>query len=324
MPNIITHTLFADEILSILNVPQLSDHRQLFEIGSSGPDILFFHHMNPKDFYRKTRLHQLGSRLHEANINDFYKSALHSIWEEKTPSIREDMIAYACGHLCHWALDSTAHPYIFNRTGDCHGISANNHHRFESIIDSLMLKLKKNETIETYNVAEEVCKTTPEMKRAVARIYIPALESIFEAGVQPYQIAETLDDWHFMQNVFRDPKGFKTRYAKVFDAVIGRPNQLAGYAVPNKAKDNIDALNLLHKIWHNPQSGEEFERDFLELYDEAINKALQAIRLFLDACARPEDVQAENRLLEFINNRNYESGLPVFGELKYFDLIDLE
>ena len=46
MPNIITHTLFADEFLQEAS-PSLKEwlepRRQLVEIGSNGPDFLFFH-----------------------------------------------------------------------------------------------------------------------------------------------------------------------------------------------------------------------------------------------------------------------------------------
>ncbi len=323
MPNIVTHTLFADDVLGLLDAPELNSRRQLFEVGSNGPDILFFHHMNPKSVLKKTPLHHMGSVLHEEYTNDFYASALDSIRKEKNPQIREDMIAYTAGHLCHWALDSTAHPYIFCRTGNCKGQSASDHHRFESILDSLMLKLKRDETIRDYDVAEAVCRTSPEIKRAVARIYVPALNAIFETGIQPHEIAETLDDWHFMQKVFHDPSGKKIRMARHLEKLIGRPNQFSGFAVPSQPEDNYDIMNLLHRTWHNPQSGEACDRDFLMLYDEAIGKAVTAIHLFLNACAEVHSKEAEKEFLGYLNNRNYESGLPEFGELEHFDLVDL-
>ncbi len=54
MPNIITHTLFAQEIFDKVdeNTHALFEPRlHLLEIGSNGPDFLFFHGMNPKDFF---------------------------------------------------------------------------------------------------------------------------------------------------------------------------------------------------------------------------------------------------------------------------------
>lgn len=323
MPNIITHTLFADEVLEILKIDSLDERKQIFEIGSNGPDILFFHHMNPKDFYKKSRLPKLGSRLHSGNVNDFYSSAINSIWNEKDPEIKEDMIAYTAGHLCHWALDSSAHPLIYNRTGNCKGMSVNAHHRFESILDSLMLKLKKNETIESFDITKKVTDSPLWMKRAIARVYIPALNSIFDDNLPAHVIAETLDDWNFMQKLFRDPHNKKIPAAQMVDKLIGRPNQLAGYAVPNIPEDNYDIMNLKHELWRNPQTGQKSYESFLDLYDSAMKKALTAIPLFLKACAKPKDELAKKDLLDFVDNRNYCMGTSENKDLKYFDLIDL-
>ena len=60
MPNIITHTLFAQEIFDKVDeaTHDLFEPRlQLLEIGSNGPDFLFFHGMNPKDFFKSCRKH---------------------------------------------------------------------------------------------------------------------------------------------------------------------------------------------------------------------------------------------------------------------------
>ena len=67
MPNIITHTLFAQEIFDKVdeNTHDLFEPRlHLLEIGSNGPDFLFFHGMNPKDFFKKSDLRVSGSMFH--------------------------------------------------------------------------------------------------------------------------------------------------------------------------------------------------------------------------------------------------------------------
>lgn len=323
MPNIITHTLFAEDMLKLLDEEMLNDRKQLFEIGSSGPDYLFFHNVSPKAFWKKTPLRHIGSQLHESHINDFYRSAVHSIWKEKNPEIRQDMIAYTCGHLCHWALDSSAHPYIFYRTGNCKGQSANDHHRFESILDSLLLKHKKNETIATYDITKEVTDADDEMKRAVARIYVPAVNSIFKENIKGHHIAEALDDWNGMQKVFRDPYGNKIRFARALEKPFGLDNQFSGFAVPEKPEDNYDIMNLLHNEWKNPQTGEPSHDSFFELYDKAINRAAKAIVLFLNACAHPYDAADEKEFLDFLDNRNYEMGTSHYETPEIFNRTDL-
>lgn len=323
MPNIITHTLFADEMLDLLQDEELTSRRQLFEIGSNGPDILFFHHMNPVDFAKKTRLHWYGSELHKDYIDEFYRSALHAVWREKNSEIRKDMIAYVCGHLCHWALDSCEHPYIFYRTGTCQGKSASYHHRFESILDSLMLKLKRNQTIKDYDVTKIVTNPTVEMIRPIARVYVPAIREVFEEDVRPSEIAETIHDWNFMQKLFRDPSGRKIRGFQLLEKPFGMDNQFSGFAVPPVPEDNYDIMNLLHNEWKNPQTGECSTESVLDLYQKAIKRASKAIVLFLNAAAHPGNAKAETEFIDYLGNRNYEMGTSHPGERIYFDIADL-
>ena len=201
MPNIITHTLFAREIKEKLDWPiqeLIKKNPQLFDIGSNGPDFLFFHCFSPKRVYHKKTLRSLGGQAHVKHISEFYLSAIDSIRKEKDPQIREQMLVYTMGHLCHWALDSTAHPYVYYRTGNERQRDSWWHHRLESLIDAIMLKVKKECTISDFRVYE-VCDTTLDQARAIARIWVPVGRNVFGKDVQPHEIKESLDDWHFMQ-----------------------------------------------------------------------------------------------------------------------------
>ena len=119
MPNIITHTLFADEFLEDASTSLqewLLPRKQLVEIGANGPDFLFFHGLSPTRAFQKTSLRKLGSKVHSQHIREFYQCALACIRKEKDKEIQKDMTAYLMGHLMHWSLDSTAHPYVYYRT----------------------------------------------------------------------------------------------------------------------------------------------------------------------------------------------------------------
>ena len=95
MPSIITHTLFAQEIFDKVdeNTHDLFEPRlHLLEIGSNGPDFLFFHGMNPKDFFKKSDLRVSGSMFHAGHVNEFYQKALISIRNETAEEIKKDMM----------------------------------------------------------------------------------------------------------------------------------------------------------------------------------------------------------------------------------------
>lgn len=334
MPNIITHTLFADDMLSLLGSTSLDQHKKLFEMGSSGPDFLFFHNTPPAKLMKKSALRQAGSWLHAGRINDFYASALSSCIREKNPEIREDMIAYVCGHLCHWALDSTMHPYIFYRTGNCQNESSWRHHRFESLLDALMLKMKRNETIRTYDISTLVARPDREEARAIARIYVPALEKLYNLEVRPSAIYESLQDWHTMQKLFRDPSGRKIRTLQKAEKLVGADNLFSRFGVPPEPEDNYDLCNLLHTPWYNPCSEEKSTDSVLDLYETATRKAARAITLFLNAAAcglkakknsalLPEAEAAESRFLEDLADRNYDMGLVSDENMHLFQITDL-
>lgn len=321
MPNIITHTLFAQEIFDKVDeaTHDLFEPRlQLLEIGSNGPDFLFFHGMNPKDFYKKSDLRVAGSMFHAAHVNDFYQKALISIRNEQDEDIKKDMMTYVCGHLCHWALDTTSHPYVFYRTGPCKGKSAWYHHRFESLLDAIMLKVKRECTIEDFKFYE-VCDVTKEQARAIARIYVVAIRQILGFDIKPHQILESLNDWHFIETLFYDASGDKLKALQTLETFTKAYNSLSGYIVPNHPDDPYDVMNLLHTRWVHPSDSSFVSTEsFFDLYDRAQLLAMEAIRLFLAACQNPD---LDEDLLLLIKDRNYNLGVSNQDEMTNFDLI---
>lgn len=320
MPNLITHALFADDVREQLNLPLLNHNRKFMITGAQGPDFLFFHHTTPAKYLIPSDIRQYGSLFHKEKVNEFYASALHSIRHEKNRIIKNEMTAYVCGHLCHWAMDGTFHPYIYYRTGNYSNKSAAAHHRFESLLDAAMLKYKKNLTISEYDPSVECLSDELPVARAICRVYVPAIETIYGKKVSPKDFVDDLHEWKFMQKVFRDPNNYKKRILQPLEKIFGMDNVLSGFSVPNVCEDNVDICNLLHREWKNPASLEISNASLLDLYQIAQAKALMAIHLFLKVIDHPED---EAELLGFLGERNYEMGLAGSPEAKEFDLIDL-
>ena len=320
MPNIITHSLFAQDMLNHFeNEAWLQDRNHLFTVGSNGPDYLFFSGLGSKRSFQDRDLRKFGGLLHKSHVNDFYKSALESIRNEKDEAIRADMIAYVCGHLCHWALDSTVHSYVYYRTG--HGTPQNswNHHRMESILDSIVLKVKRNETIVQFDTPQ-IADCSLDEARAIARIYVPAIESIFDTQIKPHLIKNSLDNWHFIQKAEYDPKGSKLSFLKGIESVIRKKNLGSGLIVPNTPIDDYDVCNLMHKKWVHPADETIVSTEsFFDLYDKALIKAQNAMRLFLEAVKDPSQ---EKDLMNFIGNQTYNEGLPEDLPMVNFDVCD--
>lgn len=320
MPNLVTHTLFCEDVLDALDNPMLNAHRRFFITGGQGPDFLFFHNSTPAKVMIPSPLRKYGTLFHHESVNAFYQSALESIDRESNRSVRNDLIAYVCGHLCHWALDSTLHPLIYSRTGNCEGLSASRHHRYESLLDAAMLQYKKHTTIKDYDPGAECFGSDRETARAIAKIYLPAIESIYGESIRPYMIYDTLQDWKTMQKHFRDPKNIKKAIFTPLETITHLPNVVTGYSIPNAAEDNVDICNLLHTPWPDPVTGDISTESIFDLYEIALDKAETAITLFFKAVRSPEQVRP---FLDFLADRDYDTNLAGSPEPVYFSLVDL-
>lgn len=317
MPNIIMHTIFADEIIEELGLKLDDKQKQLFEIGANGPDFLFFHGMNPAHFVNDGTIRKLGSMAHSEKINLFYEMSLKCLEKEKDECIQNQMKAYISGHLCHWALDSIVHPYVFYRTGNCKGESSWWHHRFESLLDAIVLKVKREQTIQDYKVSQ-ICDLSLEQARSIVRFYVPIAKNVYHMDIKPHQIWQSLQDWHAIQNILYDASGNKYKMISNIEHIFHKENALSGLIVPNYPDDPFDVCNLLHKEWVHPCDDTITSTESIfDLYDRAIERARQVIELYMDAL----HTQDYSHLLVFLDNQNYDLGISERKEMKYFHLI---
>lgn len=319
MPNIYTHVVFAQDLKNTLNEKEqavLKDREQLYEIGANGPDFLYFHGTSPKKLKEKSHVRKLGSYCHRRGINDFYHELLAVIRRESEADVKQDEIAYAMGHLTHWALDSTTHPYIFWRTGSGDSISQYRHHRFESLLDAIILKVKRNQTIKDYKVYK-VCEVDIDDVRAIARIYVNCAKKVYGVDLKPHEVLQALNDWAQIQKLLYDRNGKKLKAFQKVEETIKMSGLVSGMIVPNEPDDPCDVCNLLHKEWHHPCDADIVSKEsFFDLYDHALVRAQKAIDLFWDAL---EDETKEADFLAFLNNRNYTKGLSDNPAMVDFD-----
>ena len=73
MPTTYTHYRFGKEVISALPRPlqgAIENHRELFDIGLHGPDILFYHKA-----LIKTPVNAQGYAMHEKMADEFSKKA---------------------------------------------------------------------------------------------------------------------------------------------------------------------------------------------------------------------------------------------------------
>ena len=107
MPSTYAHRRFGADVLQQLPAAlqdQIGKNRALFDVGLHGPDLLFYYHAA-----KSNPVGALGNAMHEQPGRVFFERARGVVRQAKD---RDAALAYALGFVCHFALDSTCHPYV--------------------------------------------------------------------------------------------------------------------------------------------------------------------------------------------------------------------
>ncbi|HIX64374.1 MAG TPA: zinc dependent phospholipase C family protein [Candidatus Mediterraneibacter colneyensis] len=132
MPTTYAHYKFGKEVTGALPRPLLSsieNHRELFDIGVHGPDLLFYYKA-----LIKNPVNSQGYALHDKMADEFFRHAVEVIKKESDDPAAAR--AYIYGVICHFALDSECHPYV-EKMIHTSGLS---HSEIEMEFDRLLLK----------------------------------------------------------------------------------------------------------------------------------------------------------------------------------------
>ncbi len=117
MPTTYAHYRFGCDALAAM--PEdiqmiIKQHRQIFDFGVHGPDLLFYN----KPF-NLNRINQIGYSSHERTGTAFFTQAAKAV---KSAADQDAALSYILGVLCHFALDRECHPYVAEKeqTGASH------------------------------------------------------------------------------------------------------------------------------------------------------------------------------------------------------------
>ena len=131
MPSTYAHRRFGTNVLEHLPDElraQLEQNRELYDIGLHGPDLLFYYHAA-----KSNPVGALGNAMHEEPGRVFFDRARRVVHCEAD---RDAALAYALGFVCHFALDSTCHPYVEQFTRE----SGVTHCEIETEFDNMLLR----------------------------------------------------------------------------------------------------------------------------------------------------------------------------------------
>ena len=131
MPSTYAHRRFGADVLALLPDglrATLEQHRELYDIGLHGPDLMFYYKA-----LQSNPVNRLGNTMHEQKGEAFFTRA-RTVVENATD--KSAALAYALGFVCHFALDSTCHPYVEQFTRE----SGVTHCEIETEFDNMLLR----------------------------------------------------------------------------------------------------------------------------------------------------------------------------------------
>ncbi len=277
-------------------------HPHAFFTGMQGPDLFLFY--PPAAIGRK----KLSSLLHTKKIptllgelfdtadgikDDFPLLPHHPpfslagavpIYSNTNPYRKDDhsidgrlcALAYACGFLGHYLLDSHTHAFIYARTGvEPSARSFAVHNALESDLSRLTVE-RSLEIPLACLPRPSAYHLSPVERRALSLLLSQTICRVYSIHLSPASVGRAFHAVHLATGILYDPHGCKARIAKIIERPFCAP-----YLSPlflGESRYYPDPANLRHQKWSDPYTGKVSHDSFFELYDRALMRYLPLLR----------------------------------------------
>lgn len=306
MPAILTHDFFGRDALDVLSQhtdAHTLDECDAFLLGNQGPDPLFFLAIHPSlHAWRK-----LGSRMHKEHTSELIcaLSGATGVLKEHEQAIGR---AYAQGFLCHYALDSSAHPLVYSRTfalcdAGIEGLSRTNtrevHAEIEREIDEMALTKKRNQTVRDYPAVENTLDASPEVLAIVQKMYTYLALTVYGEQIPENLFATAVECYRITLGALHSPRGIKRALIMAAEERVRAYSFFGAMAHKVHLVDESWYANSQHESWVNPYTGKVHTTSFWDLYHGALDFAADAITHFENSKFSLEDARAITHEINF-------------------------
>ena len=321
MPATATHAFFAKDVYDILP-DKICEQLDLSKCKMYGQGIDSLKFYNLFSIFPGKQMRHFQGYFHENQSQEYFLNLLTYMKDNNIHD--KDTYSYLFGNICHYALDSTIHPYVVYRTGHFDKkrpstYKYNNVHAFmETFIDNDMIHRRMNMDPYQFDFSGfcfDISPFSEELEKTIDytffnTFHISNMSQIYYKSLKQMRSAIT---------VFRrDPYGIKNFFYKLADTLTPRSwfrFEAISYHYPLEDKHNF--LNSDHSLWRNPCVYDNTSNDsFVDLYLKAIKSAKVLM------CASCDYLNDKNIDLEKVfDNTSYVTGLKCDDkkELKYFE-----
>ena len=325
MPGFMTHYILGIKLYQEIPENTLKEsihsHKNLFRLGLQGPDFLFVH---PRAAIGK-KGKNIGSRIHEEKVNDFFCNMLLRAEEERNTLKKEMAIAYISGFLCHYIFDSTMHPYIYDAAGfdpyepNSSAVSGAHAH-LETLLDTWLIQYYKGRKSFQVRKAAIVVQLSLKEAEFLGRFLSESINRTYYQGTgEKYGTTEkfvknALILYRITCDLFHDTTGRKRRVLEGVERYTWKYPLVSSLIYPGRDPDKVEIMNLNHRVWSNPWDRSVVSTDSMfDLYKKAQDmgkKIFQAFEEYLQPFYEGKEIERKReQLLSIIGDKSYHSGL---------------
>ncbi|MBQ6324246.1 MAG: zinc dependent phospholipase C family protein [Bacilli bacterium] len=321
MPATVTHAYFAKDVIDILpeSIRNSLNNKRCMMFSQSTDSLMFY---NLFSIFPGRKIRKFYEYFHNNKSQEYFINLLGYVRDNKL--FDDDVFSFIVGFICHYALDSTLHPYIIYKTGVFKKnypstYKYNNaHHFMETFIDNDMISRRTNINPYKFKINKfcfDTSKFSPELKEVIDNSFyetfdIDNMSRIYRRSLK--QMKRSLRCFR------RDPYGIKKFFYMLFDTFTPRKwyrFEPVSYHYPLVDKHNY--LNSDNSLWRNPTTYDMTSNEsFVDLYLKAVKLAKVLV------CASFDYLDGKDiDLKKIFNNNSYVTGLNcnLDKELKYFE-----
>ena len=292
MPDPVVHVSFGREVLASLP-EEVRDFivPEPYTFALFGPDVWFL--------YKPLGRHESrGRRMHTTKPGLFLISLLR---RAAVSSAKAELFSYLAGFLCHYALDSTTHPYIIHVTADLH-VFPRSHMCLEHALDAAVMRRDGFWG----------------SKHPVTDHYFPRVLLPENMQADLNAVYESVYGW---RNCWADMNRSCLRYRRCF-RIMENPRGFAARLTRLTKKPVLKSLMYSESFFHNRDPENEEHRTWLHPFDPTLSSS-ESFPELREKARRfaVEMITAAYRYLQYgegneeslaalIGDRSYLSGLP--------------
>ncbi|MDR3239411.1 MAG: zinc dependent phospholipase C family protein [Clostridiales bacterium] len=319
MPAVITHYLMGQASLYQLQdeclQKQLLRRQAAFNLGTQGPDALFYAPLDKK-------LREQGHHMHRLGIGGFFDACLRFIHRQRAEEEKNILISYMSGFLCHYALDAWAHPYVYYQTGfsdesgglrdDC----VRRHRFWETTIDCVLAQKFGDGNAYLLDISHKI-SVPPDERRLIGQMLSNSIQASYGFARTAAAYDAAMRNIALAYWLFHDKAGRRRAAVSILGKLIRDHGATAALIHYGPVDESVDYLNLKRQTWRVPWDDSiELTFSFMDLFEIAVEESLIYIGAFVKAVQGKLDPKIA---LHILGNKNFSTGLESFVKFLYYN-----